>query len=247
MPRAGTTQATAKIAYEILRDNIIEGKFLPGQHIPAAELAEELQMSRTPIREALIMLEADGLVVGAHNRGYRVRPLSREFISQQYELRAMLESFGVRKAAERVTNFSDEDRAALWAAMAEIEELRTGVDTHDPGVIQRMMAANTFIHDTIIAASGNPQLGALIKRTVDRGVIYRAFDLFSAELLARANAFHRMIFERVLAGDAERAAALMAEHVFQSRDVVLEQVDLHGGDVSAVFYRPPDRSDAAAS
>lgn len=248
MPRPGTTQATAKIAYEILRDHIIEGRFLPGQHVPAAELAEELQMSRTPIREALIMLEADGLVSGSHNRGHRVRPLSRDIISQLYELRAMLESFGVRKAAEQAENLSEDQRASLWAAMDDLEDLRNNRDTHSAEAIQRMMAANTFIHDTIIAASGNPQLGSLIKRTVDRGVIYRAFDLFSHDLLERANEFHRMILQRVVSGDAERAAALMAEHVFQSRDVVLEQIDLAGGDVSAVFYRPSaDRPDAAAS
>ena len=100
-----------------------------------------------------------------------------------------------------------------------------------------MMQVNTRIHETIVEASGYPHLSELISQTIDRGVIYRAFDLFSLQQLERANQFHRMIAEQIALGDSERAASLMAEHVFQSRDVVLERIDAADGDVGALFAR----------
>src|SRR5205085_966334 len=70
----------------------------------AAEVAASLETSRTPVREALLLLEAEGLVVSSHNRGFRVRPLTPQHISELYDLRAHLESFAARKAAENVAS-----------------------------------------------------------------------------------------------------------------------------------------------
>lgn len=227
-----------KVAYETVRDRIVRGEYAPGQRLPAAEIAASLGMSRTPIRESLLLLESEGLVSSALNRGSRVRPLSREIISNLYELRAMLEGFAARKAAESVGRVPPEDVDALRAAMREFDELVANRELHSPGNIAAMMAANSRIHDTIVFWSGYAQLSGLIAQTIDRGVIYRAFDLFSRQDLERINDFHRMIVERVTAGDADRASSLMSEHVFQSRDVVLQRIDAAGGDVKAVFESP---------
>ena len=237
MPRTGATEARTRVAYERLKERIVRGDYLPGQHLPAAEVAAELQMSRTPVREALFALEAEHLVVGSLNKGWTVRPLSREMISKLYDLRAHLESFAARKAAENIRVLAVEQTTRLWDAIAQLDDLlrarREGDDDH----IAEMMQVNTRIHETIVAASGYPYLSELIAQTIDRGVIYRAFDLFSLGQLERANQFHRMIAEQVVAGEADRASSLMAEHVFQSRDVVLERIDAAGGDVSALFAR----------
>lgn len=248
MPRRGATQAMTRVAYDLLRERIIRGDYLPGQHIPAAEIAADLQVSRTPVREALFALEGERLVVGSLNRGWRVRPLSREMISKLYDLRADLESFAARKAAENIAHVPAEQAAKLWDAIAQLDELLRS-ERADPSAslrpsasagrapIAEMMQVNTRIHETIVEASGYPYLSELISQTIDRGVIYRAFDLFSLQQLERANQFHRMIAEQIALGDSERAASLMAEHVFQSRDVVLERIDAADGDVGALFAR----------
>ena len=238
MPRPGATTASTKLIYDDLRERIIRGRYLPGERLPAAELAADFGTSRTPVREALMLLESDGLVVGALNKGHRVRPLSPDVIAQLYEMRAVLESYGARKAAEHPERLTEDQVGALDEAMDTLDELSSHAHHGDPDTIEVMMGANTMIHDTIVSVSGNPQLSALIARTIDRGVIYRAFDLFSDELLRRANQFHRMILQRVLSGDVERAGALMAEHVFQSRDVVLDAIAANDGDISKVFHRP---------
>lgn len=224
-----------KIAYDSLHDGILRGTFRPGEHLPAAKIAADLGISRTPVREAMLLLETEGLVTSSMHRGFRVRLLDRETIEKLYELRAMLEGFAARKAAENIGAASPEAIALLWATVDRHDELIATPDLHDPANIEAMMAANAGIHDTIVTASGYPNLSRLIAQTIDPRVVYRAFDLFSREELRRTNDFHRMVIERIVTGDADRAASLMAEHVHQSRDIVLAKIDAAGGDVGAVF------------
>ena len=224
-----------RVACDVIRDRIVQGHYAPGEHLPTAEIAAELGISRTPVREAMLVLESEGLVVSSLNRGSRVRPLTAAGISQMYDLRAMLESFAARKAAERIGDAGPVLVDALNRRIAELDELLAADDLHRPEHIKAMMAANVDIHETIVAASGYPTLPGLIAQTIDRGVIFRAYDLFGRVQLVRSNVFHRMVADVVIAGDGDRAASLMAEHVFQSRDVVLERIEQAGGDVRAVF------------
>jgi DNA-binding GntR family transcriptional regulator len=236
-----------KVVCDMLRDRILQGHYAPGDRLPTADIAAELSVSRTPVREALLVLESEGLVVNSLNRGSRVRPLSVDTISQMYDLRAMLESFAARKAAERISEVDPDLIGALRSRIADLDGLLAARDLHRPGHIKKMMAANVEIHELIVRASGYPKLPSLIAQTVDRGVIFRAYDLFGRDQLLRSNVFHRMVADVVIAGDGDRAASLMAEHVFQSRDVVLDRIQQADGDVAAVFgRRRPARAPAAS-
>lgn len=228
-------QAMTRIAYDALRDGILRGRHAPGQHLPAAKIAADLGISRTPVREAMLLLETDGLVTSVMHKGFRVRHLDRGTIEKLYDLRAMLEGFAARKAAEHIATVPADDIERLWATVKYHDDLIGAPNLHDPRNIEAMMEANAGIHDTIVQASGYPNLSRLIAQTIDPRVVYRAFDLFSRDELRRTNDLHRMIIERVVAGDAERAASLMAEHVFQSRDIVLSKLAAAGDDVAAVF------------
>ena len=90
-----------------MRAAIVENRYPPGQRLVEQRIAEELGLSRTPVREALRMLEAEGLVVSERNRGAMVRPLSSTEVDDLYGLRIRLESYAVEVATER----SDRDRA----------------------------------------------------------------------------------------------------------------------------------------
>src|SRR5262249_54013606 len=93
----GQTQS----AYARIRQSIVEGRRAPGTRLVEQRLAEELDLSRTPVREALKMLEAEGLVVIERNVGAIVRLLDRQTVTDLYDLRARLESFGAGRAAAR--------------------------------------------------------------------------------------------------------------------------------------------------
>lgn len=229
-------QAATKVAYAALREGILRGVHQPGEHLPAAKIAAALAISRTPVREALLLLETEGLVTSVLHRGFRVRQLSRASIEKLYDLRAMLEGFAAGKAAEGVAAVPEHQIDLLWEEVTRHDTLIGAPDLHDPVNIDAMMEANARIHETIVAISGYPMLKRLIAQTIDPRVVYRAFDLFSRDQLRRTNDFHRMVIERIVAGDADRASSLMSEHVFQSRDIVLARLDDAGGDVSAVFH-----------
>ena len=93
----------AELAYRRVRTAIVENRYPPGQRLVEQRLAEELGLSRTPVREALRMLEAEGLVVSRRNRGAMVRPLSATEVVDLYGLRIRLESYAVEVATERAT------------------------------------------------------------------------------------------------------------------------------------------------
>src|SRR3982750_741569 len=90
-------------ATELIRNAIIEGRLEPGRRLKEEELARELGISRTPVREALLVLQAEDLVVASPNRGATVRVHDARDLKEQYELRALLEGLATRRAAERIT------------------------------------------------------------------------------------------------------------------------------------------------
>ena len=249
MPRLGATTPAAHVAYKALRRRIIDGQYRAGEHLVAGDLGAELQMSRTPVREALIMLEKDGLVRGELNKGFTVRSITAEDIGQLYELQGLLESFGTRKAAERSSVLDAEDVSIMWSAIGELdilaEQLTETLDSLDGSMIHRIEVANRRFHDALSRAAGNDELEVLLSmlaRTSLHDAVYRTFRRHPIDFFKRANEFHRLILERVLEGDADRAAALMFEHVLQSRDFVLGELDEAGGELSRL-PRPPDGAD----
>jgi len=96
-----STVAGAAQAYQHLRAAIVENRYPPGHRLVEQQLAAELGLSRTPVREALRKLEAEGLVVSERNRGAMVRPLSSTEVVDLYGLRIKLESYAVELATER--------------------------------------------------------------------------------------------------------------------------------------------------
>ena len=109
----------AELAYEQVRAAIVENRYPPGQRLVEQRIAEELGLSRTPVREALRMLEAEGLVVSERNRGAMVRPLSPTEVVDLYGLRIRLESYAVEVATERATETELGELVAAADAFSE--------------------------------------------------------------------------------------------------------------------------------
>src|SRR5680860_567410 len=104
-----------------IRAAILDGRLAPGESLRETQLAESLGTSRTPIREALIMLEREGLVQGAPNRGSTVRRFDQDELEDLYNIRAALEGHAARQAAERL---DDTAIAALEASCDRFRKLR---------------------------------------------------------------------------------------------------------------------------
>ena len=212
----------SEVAYEALRTAIIEGEFRPGERIIEQRVAADLRLSRTPVREAVRMLAADGLVIATRHRGAIVRPLERADVLDLYELRARLESYAAELASSRA---EEADLAELAAGIGDFDAAMRREDLDALDRTRLYSQANRRVHNAIIDASGHTRLGHILASTVDAPLVFGAFREFSRAELERSNNFHKMIHDRIAAHEPERAAALMYEHIMEGRDRVLASLD----------------------
>src|SRR5947199_9428374 len=131
-------------AYAQVRAAIVENRYPPGQRLGEQRIAEELGLSRTPVREALRMLEAEGLVVSERNRGAMVRPLSATEVIDLYGLRIRLESYAAEVATERAT---EAELGALVSLADEFGEVRRSVNVDSVEGVRQLHDANRSLHD----------------------------------------------------------------------------------------------------
>jgi len=216
-----TSDAGAAHAYARVRAAIVENRYAPGQRLVEQRLAEELGLSRTPVREALRMLEAEGLVVSQRNRGAVVRPLSPTEVVDLYGLRIRLESYAVEVATERA---SESELGELVSAADAFGEVRRTVDVDAVEGVRLLHEANRRVHDGVLAAARHHRLAAMLARTVDTPLVFQAFRTFGPAEIERSDTFHHLIVEAMCRRDAARAGALMAEHIAQGRDAVLDSL-----------------------
>ncbi|MBA2693236.1 MAG: GntR family transcriptional regulator [Rubrobacter sp.] len=202
-----------------LRALIVEGEYRPDERLVEEHLAERLGVSRTPVRQALTMLEAEGLVEIAPNKGAVVCSFSIEDVWDIYDLRAVLEGYAARRAADRIG-------AEELRRLGEAVEEQAGVSPEDSGdreeAIRRIVDANQKFHSAIIEASRNGRLGKLLQRTVETPLVFKAFHWYTPKELAISNHYHRQILHALESGDGERAEIVMKEHVYEGRDFVIK-------------------------
>jgi DNA-binding GntR family transcriptional regulator len=206
---------------EQLRVLILTGDYGPDERLIEEQLAERLGVSRTPIRQALTMLEAEGLVEIAPNRGARVCSFSTEDVWDIYDLRAVLEGYAARRAAERIDGGELE---RLRELAGEMEALAGRFEDHEEE-IRALVAFNQEFHGTIVDASRNRRLERLINRTVEIPLMFKAFFWYTPHERSISNYYHRRILEALQKGDAEGAETIMREHVYEGRDFVIRALD----------------------
>jgi DNA-binding GntR family transcriptional regulator len=227
-------------AYEQIRQAIVEGRYRPGQRLIEQRIAEELDLSRTPIREALRMLDAEGLVITEPNRGAIVRPIVANDVDDLYELRARLESYAAYRASQRRT---DEHVTSMDEAIEGFGAAVRRSTTGDTEALRELTTRNFDFHRTVIEAADHERLAILLRRATDVPLVFQAFRHFSPASLERSDLFHRLIRDAIVAKDAARAERLMVEHIDEGRDAVLESVRLKGS-LDALFDGAPVRSPA---
>ena len=202
---------------ERLRALILTGEYGPDERLVEEQLAELLGVSRTPVRQAITMLEAEGLVEFAPIRGATVCSFSTEDVWDIYDLRAVLEGHAARRAAGRIKGGELE---RLRALTGEMEGLAGRFDDHEEE-IRALVKLNQEFHGTIVEASRNRRLKRLINRTVEIPLMFKAFFWYTPHERVISNHYHRQILEALERSDADRAEIIMREHVYEGRDFVL--------------------------
>ncbi|NMI01952.1 GntR family transcriptional regulator, partial [Pseudonocardia acidicola] len=220
-------QRSSEGVARLIRKAILDGRLQPGQPLRERALAEELGISRTPIREALFILHGEGLIDLIPNRGATVRTITATDVAEIYALRAVLESHAAATAAEHVT---DADLARLEEAYARLERIG------DHGSAHEQADADLQLHAAIAQATGNQLLRTMIGQVHAFTVTYRSQYPYSPEQVRRANVQHRAIIDALRDNDAKRAEELMREHVSWSRELALAHFS--EGDPAGPSARP---------
>jgi DNA-binding GntR family transcriptional regulator len=199
-----TPVSIAEAIHRHLANEIVRGVIRPGDRLIETQLCERFGCSRSPLREALRMLSADGLVTIEPRRGARVVPLSAAAVSDLFQVRVLLEGLAARLAAERRTP----------AQLAELERLDAAMQQ---AVLQhekrQYFDLNAKFHQRIATIAGNEYLAPLHRAAADRSFLPLFLFLSGPQHLERAATEHAGILDALRKGDGEAADALMRDHI----------------------------------
>ena len=201
--------------YEALWSRIVSGEIKPGARLSDLQWSTKLNVSRTPVREAMRKLQQDGVLLPLSRGGYEVLRINAHDLQSLYRCRAVLESLAVREAAENISKNQLEKLALLFN---QTEQALTDKK------FDRAFKLNTQFHQSIVQFCGNHYLQSLLSN-LSRMILFARSSLMMAahepqieqsyaEHLHGTQKDHREILELLQAGDAEGAARRMEEHLF---------------------------------
>jgi DNA-binding GntR family transcriptional regulator len=190
--------------YAQLRELIIEGRIPPGTRLVEQTLTAALQVGRTPLREALLRLEHDGVIERRDGGSLYVTELSSDELDELLGMRAVLESYCARLAAIRITDRELDDIA---------DAQRAAVEADANGDLVALAAAGTLFHDLINAASRARRCTSVVNDLRDWAVRYRPQGLTTTANRRLSIEHHAAILEALRAHDANRAEQLVRDHL----------------------------------
>ncbi|MGH3581901.1 MAG: GntR family transcriptional regulator [Mycobacterium sp.] len=193
-------------AYDVLRARIVGLELTPGTRLVERDLAEELNVSRIPLREAMQRLRQDGLVVVVPRQGAIVSPFTVADVRDLFDVRESLEVLAARLAAERA------DAQRLDQLAAQLDTARSATERHDKPAIA---AANATFHTIIVDLADNALLESLLRPLEAR--VQWLFHLTKDRDAAVQCQEHEELLEAIAAHDPDRAAASAFHHVHSGR------------------------------
>ncbi|MGB9804170.1 GntR family transcriptional regulator [Desulfofundulus sp.] len=200
-----------ELVFESLREAIIQGRLKPGERLMEIQLAEEMGVSRTPVREAIRKLELEGFVVMVPRKGAYVAGISVKDIVDVFEVRAALEALAAGLAAERIT---DEELEELERALVKTYE----VSSQD---LDALVETDTRFHELIYKASRNERLIQIITNLADQIQRFRATSLAQPGRTKHALEEHKQIVEAISERNVELAQILAREHIENAEQSLL--------------------------
>jgi DNA-binding GntR family transcriptional regulator len=204
--------AVSDRAVRQLRERILGGEYVPGERLGEVELAEKLGVSRTPVREALRMLAAEGLVDITANKGARVIEYPRRDLDHIFQIRAHVEGLAARAAAETASD-ADIDR---------LDQIATELKEHSAaGRLDDVYRLNADYHSTLNGLAGSSVVIATVGQLIHASVLLRTLHSFDEAARRRSADHHLEIVAALRARDADWAEAVMHAHLLSARASLL--------------------------
>jgi DNA-binding GntR family transcriptional regulator len=206
-------------AYMRIKERLADLDLMPGDRLSEKELAEQLQISRTPIREALQRLHHEGLIDLSHKSGWSVPQLDFERMDQLYDFRILIERHAALVCAQNPCR-SDalQELASIWRVPKERQ-------LADPLQVGRL---DEMFHQTLVQAAGNAEITRVHADITEKIRLIRRLDFTKPSRIEATYAEHQAIIELIWKGQSELAQSALAEHItaskLQSRSITLEEM-----------------------
>ena len=199
------------VVFQTLRGAILRGELKPGERLMELQLAAKLGVSRTPIREAIRMLEQEGLAITIPRKGAEVAKMTEKDMEDVLQIRCSLEDLAVRLSCENITQ-------------AELVELKEAMDQFEKMIesdnIVETAKADVNFHDVLYKASNNPKLLILLNNLREQMYRYRVEYLKDRSIYSRLMEEHHMLYEALKEKDVEKASQITKKHLKNQAEAV---------------------------
>jgi DNA-binding GntR family transcriptional regulator len=216
--RAG--ERSTEVAYQWLRQRILDNEFAPGTQILEQTLADQIGISRTPVREALIELQQDGLVEIVPRHGVRILPLSPDDMREIYAILTNLEPMAAEELARRRPS-----TAVIAPLVDACDAMEKAVATGDRDAWAK---ADEKFHLALLELCGNRRLTSIVMAMWDQAHRARMFTLKLRPLPVESTREHRAALEAILAGDAVKAREIYRAHRQRGGDELMKLIERYG-------------------
>lgn len=216
---SSTSESNTAVAVSEIRNLIFSGDLGAGTDHLESELAARLGMSRTPVREALLRLEAQGLVEVRPRKGVRIKPLSPSDMAEIYDILTELESLAAANAARR--NLTDAELAPLATAIADMESALRSNDR------EAWAVADSHFHQHLVALGKNERIMQIVRMMSDQVRRARAVTLYMRPAPTSSNRDHMRVLEAIRDGKADLARETHRQHRLAAKAILIDLLKRH--------------------
>lgn len=204
-----------EVVFRALRNAIVQGEFQPGERLMEVTIANKLGVSRTPVREAIRMLELEGLVVMIPRKGAEVANITVKDLKDALEVRMAIEALSVRLACERIDEKGKEELKQVCIAFREAINSK---------LVPAIVEADEAFHNTIYKLSQNPRLINIAQNLREQVYRYRVEYVKDFSYHDNLVTEHDQITNAILLCDANTAERVMNEHIYNQEQIVIKNV-----------------------
>ncbi|GFI31094.1 MAG: GntR family transcriptional regulator [Lachnospiraceae bacterium] len=202
------------VVFHTLREAILKGELKPGERLMELQLASRLGVSRTPIREAIRMLELEGLAVTMPRKGAEVAKMTEKDMEDVLKIRKALDELAVGLACD---NMTEEELKQLYVALKNFEEsIRSGD-------VKQIAQADVEFHDSIYQAADNPKLVTMLNNLREQMYRYRVEYLKNESIYPRLIEEHQGIYDGLKRKDKEAVVEIVSHHV-ENQEIVVKNI-----------------------
>ena len=207
-------QPLRDVVFHTLREAILKGELKPGERLMELQLASRLGVSRTPIREAIRMLELEGLAVTMPRKGAEVAKMTEKDMEDVLKIRKALDELAVGLACD---NMTEEELKQLYVALKNFEEsIRSGD-------VKQIAQADVEFHDSIYQAADNPKLVTMLNNLREQMYRYRVEYLKNESIYPRLIEEHQGIYDGLKRKDKEAVVEIVSHHV-ENQEIVVKNI-----------------------